>query len=185
MPARSDRILLELICRDDDQRALEQLFERHYEPLCYFILSFVKVPELSEEVASDLFVEIWRRRQTLRIRGSVKAYLFVSARNRALNAVERERRSGVREQLDEQEFSSEELQPDRVLQLRELEHAVDALMECLPPRRKRIFRLSRIEGFTYAEIAEILSISVYTVQNQMVRAVRQLALLSRRVRDDH
>ena len=52
---------------------------------------------------------------------------------------------------------------------------VEAMIQSMPPRRQLIFRMSRIDGLKYKEIAQILEISVNTVQNQMVEAVRHIA----------
>jgi len=71
--------------------------------------------------------------------------------------------------------AQKQYRPDEELQFKEFYNRMEALLNTLPPRRRRIFKLCRIEGFTYPQIADMLSISVRTVQNQMVQAVKQLA----------
>lgn len=176
MEVQSDQILL---CRikENDQKALEELFEKYYYQLCDFAFQFVRSFDLTEEVVSDVFLKIWRSRRKLAITSCFKAYLYTACRNQALNVLQKENRNvETFDVLDE--TVSENYQPDEELMFRELQNRIDILINTLPPRRKLIFKLSRIQGFTYQEIADILSISIHTVQNQMVQAVKQMASYS-------
>lgn len=171
----TDKALLERI-KDDDQSALKSLFDRYYFRLCDFAFQFVRSPDLTEEVVSDVFFKIWKNRSKINIEKNFKAYLYTATRNQALNYNQKERRDW--EDLDEAVLPVHGTCPDEELLFKELENRIEILLNMLPPRRKMIFKLSRIEGFTYREIAEILSISVHTVQNQMVQAVKLLGSYS-------
>lgn len=176
MDIDSDQILLEQI-KADDQKALEGLFEKYYSRLCEFSFQYVRSFDLAEEVVTDVFLKIWKTRHKIDILTNFKAYLYRATHNQSLNYLQKEKREW--ESLDElNQTSSNQYQPDEELIFHELENRIEVLINTLPPRRKLIFKLSRIEGFTYREIAKIMSISVHTVQNQMVLAVRQLASYS-------
>lgn len=171
---RSDKVLLKYI-KEDDQAALEELFEKYYNRLCDFAFQFVRSFDLTEEVVSDVFLKIWERRHTINISRSFKAYIYTATRNQALNYIQKEDQEW--ESLDDHKagISTEKYHPEEELMFKEFEKKIEALINTLPPRRKLIFKLSRLEGFTYKEIAKILSISIHTVQNQMVEAVKQLS----------
>lgn len=176
MSPKPDHILLQRI-KENDQEALEELFEKYYYTLCDFAFQFVRSFDLTEEVVSDVFLKIWKKRRKLHIRSNFKTYIYTATRNQALNYLKKEDRDF--ESLDELgQTASDKYRPDEDLMFRELENRIEILINTLPPRRKLIFKLSRIEGFTYQEIADILSISIHTVQNQMVQAVKQLASYS-------
>lgn len=173
MDVKSDQELLKLI-KKDNQDALEELFERYYYQLCDFAFQFVRSFDLAEEVVSDVFMKIWKNRYKLHIRSSLKAYLYTATRNQSLNYLSKEKQDF--ESLDVLDNTpSEKYQPDEEYMFRELENRIEILINTLPPRRRIIFKLSRLEGFKYQEIADILSISIHTVQNQMVQAVKQMA----------
>lgn len=176
MYTESDEILLQRI-KHNDQAALEMLFERYYYHLCDFAFQFVRNFDLTEEIVSDVFMNIWKKRRSLNIKCSFKAYIYTSVRNQSINYLKKEKRVFDSLDLLDNE-ASDDYQPDEELLFRELENRIEILLNILPPRRKLIFKLSRIEGFTYQEIADILSISIHTVQNQMVQAVKQLASYS-------
>ncbi|MEX2369766.1 MAG: RNA polymerase sigma-70 factor [Bacteroidales bacterium] len=177
MNNRSDQTLLKRI-KQHDQEALEQLFEKYYFPLCDFAFQFVRSFDFTEEVVSDVFMNIWKNRQKIQISSSLKAYLFTATRNQSLNYLKKEKMDFETLDVLENE-ESHTYQPDEELMFRELESRIKSLINTLPPKRKLIFKLSRLEGFTYREIADILDISIRTVQNQMVQAVKQLASYSK------
>jgi RNA polymerase sigma-70 factor, ECF subfamily len=181
MESRSDIELLELIGRDD-QKALEELYSRYYYRLCDYAFQYVRSIDLTEEVVSDVFLKIWKSRQTIRVTGSFKAYLYTATRNQSISYIKRERHDW--ESLDALTLTATDILPDEAVMMRELETRIERLVEILPPRRKMIFKLSRFEGLTYREISDVLSISIHTVQNQMVKAVKQLAMLLE-LNDDH
>ena len=58
--------------RNDDRQALNQLFSHHYRALCHFAHSYLHDPMLAEEVVSDVFFNLWVKRKTLKITGSIK-----------------------------------------------------------------------------------------------------------------
>ncbi|HLR89496.1 MAG TPA: RNA polymerase sigma-70 factor [Balneolaceae bacterium] len=176
MRTNTDDELIQRI-KEADQAALEVLFERYYYALCDFAFQYVRSFDLTEEIVSDVFLNIWKRRERLNITSSFKAYIFRAVRNQSINYLKKENRDFDSLDLLENE-ASEEYQPDEELIFCELENRIEVLLNTLPPRRKLIFKLSRIEGFTYQEIADILSISIHTVQNQMVQAVKTLATYS-------
>ena len=171
---RSDKILL-LHIKKGNQQALEELFEKYYYRLCDFAFQYVRSVHLTEEVVSDVFLKIWKKREELTISGNFKAYLFTAVRNQSLNYIKKEQRALDFLEDRPHQAVSKRYQPDEELLFKEFTNRLEALINTLPPRRRRIFKLSRLEGFTYCEIAHMLSISIHTVQNQMVQAIKQLS----------
>lgn len=174
MVGDKDKNIINLI-KSGDQKALEQLYEIYYFNLCNFALQFVKSADYAEEVVSDVFLNIWLKRETLSIRSNVKSYLFAATRNRALNFLKTPKVE-FRE-IDEvhQNSTTTDLEPDAELNYSDTLNRIEKIINELPPQRRTIFKLSRIEGLKYREIAEVLSISVNTVQKQMTEAVKHIA----------
>jgi RNA polymerase sigma-70 factor, ECF subfamily len=161
--------------RCGEPTALRILFERYFVPLCSFSSRFVKTAHLAEEVVSDVFLKIWLRRETIEIKTSGRTYLYAAVRNQSLNYVMKNQ--GYFEDFiiaDGEEIISD-LHAERFVQYEELKEDIDSLIRQLPKKRQIIFRMNRLDGLSYKEIAEILSISVNTVQNQMVEAVKFLS----------
>jgi RNA polymerase sigma-70 factor (ECF subfamily) len=169
--ARDDELIAHI--QRDDARALKLLFERYYSSLCVFALRILKRKDLCEEAVSDVFTNIWLRRGKIEITSSVKSYLFAAVRNQSLNYLQANRPHG--EELHVVDAERDALRADDFLLYKELEEEIGQLLQSLPERRQLIFRLCRFEGLSYKEIADLLSISIHTVQNQMVHAVKFLS----------
>jgi RNA polymerase sigma-70 factor, ECF subfamily len=161
--------------KSDDARALKTLFERYFSALCRFAVRFVKQPHLAEEVVSDVFLNIWIKKEKVEIKINLKTYLYTAVRNQSLNYVKKNKihvediETAVRENI------TSDLTADAFITTEELTGSVNELLQRLPEKRQIIFKMNRIDGLRYHEIAEVLSISIHTVQNQMVAAVKFLS----------
>lgn len=170
----TDTELLDRI-KQNDSAALKILFERYFEPLCFFSFQILKSSELSEESVSDVFTNIWLKRKSIDIKTNFRSYLYSAVKNQSINYLKQEKRYS--QNLDSSNLYlivSDQTADQSILQ-QNLENEIDLLLNELPERRGLIFRMNRIDGLSYKEIAEILSISVNTVQNQMVKAIKYIA----------
>jgi RNA polymerase sigma-70 factor (ECF subfamily) len=165
--------------RHGDEAAFEALFLAYYEKLCQYAARYISSHDVVEDLVQDVFLSLWRRRSDLRSELDVRPYLYKAVRNEALKYLNRQRvrkRPDTQQRLDRQELEKRLAQaaPDEELEHQEFEAAVQAAIETLPERRREIFNLSRRNDLTYSEIAELLDISVKTVETQMGRALRFL-----------
>ncbi len=164
---------LYLKLREGDERAFQVLFRKYYQAMCHFANQFVTNHETAEEIVQEMFVKLWEKRSVLNIETSVKHYLFRSVRNHCLNQIQHEK---IKKQYASKvlESASQEINPDdyflEVGLIKKIEQSIDSL----PPKRREIFRLSREQGMKYKEIAEVLDISVKTVEAQMGLALKYL-----------
>jgi len=160
--------------RKGDKDSFSELFHIYYEDLCRFTLHYTGTTDVAEDIAQDVFLEIWQRRHILSIEGSIKSYLFKSARNSALNYIRHKKIANKWEQQVRRDKNRHRNNPENKIQnletLMEIEKAIEEAIDQLPERRKLIFSLSRDEGLTYQEIAIVLNISVKTVETQIRRS---------------
>ena len=173
--AQQDMHLVALIKKGDD-KALESLYRKYYYSLCQFASFFTNRDDLAQEIVSDVFVKLWEKRNSLTVSRNLKAYLFKATQNMAINYMKQEKNNmgDLYENIQENTHN-----PVEALIFKEFEHEMTAIINHLPQKRKAIFQLNRFEGFTYHEIAEILSLSVKTVENQMGKAIKQLRSMYR------
>jgi RNA polymerase sigma-70 factor, ECF subfamily len=162
-----------------DDRAFEATFRTHYGSLCAFALRYTHDRALAEELVQDLFADLWTRRATWAPRaGSERAYLLAAVRNRALNL---RKRQTVERDWEQHESAPDvrELHPrparaDQLLETAELEQQVRAALESLPERCRLVMHLRWREQLSYAEIADVMGISVKGVENQLSRGLKAL-----------
>jgi RNA polymerase sigma-70 factor (ECF subfamily) len=168
----TDQDLLDRL-RQGDEGAFDTIFRAWYPPLVRYVEAMLRVRADAEEIAQEVLLELWRRRAQLAEQGSVQAYLFQSARNRALNHVRHERV----EQRAAPYLTRSEGAPARadneVIEA-EIAEAITAAIASLPPRCREVFELSRIHGLKQTEIAESLGVTVKAVEAQMARALRTM-----------
>ncbi len=149
------------------------LFKEYYHPLVAYGRTIVSDRDEAEDIVQHTFVNFWEQRTQLEVHTSVRAMLYKSVQNACLNSLKHKKVRQVyrREQEYTQAFPG---QQDEQLQAKELETQIEAVISQLPEQCARIFKMSRLEGLKYQEIADQLQLSVKTVENQMGKALRIL-----------
>ena len=153
--------------------AFDTIFREYYPRLVGAAEALLGDRAAAEEAAQDVMLELWRRRDDIRIETSLASYLFRAVRNRALNQL-RQQRTQQRAQPLLTAGAPDVAGADARVRSHELAAAVEAAVAALPPRCREVFELSRIEGLRYSEIAATLGISAKTVEAQMGKALRIL-----------
>ena len=149
------------------------IFRAHYPRLVRTAEWIVGERAPAEEIAQEVMLELWRRRDSLQVEQSFGAYLIRSTRNRALNHVRHERI--VARELAEASLEAPESHgTDAEMLGGELEQVVREAIAALPERCREVFELSRVHGMKYVDIAGLLDISVKTVEKRMGQALSEL-----------
>jgi RNA polymerase sigma-70 factor (ECF subfamily) len=159
--------------RRGESTAFDTIFREWYPRLVLIADRIVAERQVAEDLAQEVFLELWRRRETLALETTVHAYLLQSVRNRSLNHL---RHAQVRRRSapDVVEMSGTPTAADAHAVAGELAVAIEQAMQSLTPRCREVFLLSREKGFRYAEIALALGVSVKAVEAQMGKALRVL-----------
>lgn len=160
----------------DDQLAYRQLFVLFYNKLSRFVMSFTKNKELTEEIVSDVFINIWRRRKNIEEIKNLKLYLYVSAKNITFNYLKKLHREHHTD-LNSVEIELQDpfADPGAALITREMNQKLKSAINDLPPRCKLIFTLIKEDGMTYKQTASLLEISESTVENQLSIALKKIS----------
>lgn len=161
--------------REGDIKAFEDVFRRYYSPLCWYAMSITGSMEAAEEIVEELFYGFWKNRQSLPLFRSMKSYLYAAVRNQSFQYCEhQEVRNKYREFVLSGEGRIQDIDPQEQMEYQELKSLIDITLTRMPERRLRIFRMHRMEGKKYAEIASRLSLSVKTVEAEMTKALKTL-----------
>ena len=160
----------------EDAAAYKKLFFCFFLPLKSFSFSIIKSKEIAEEVVSDIFIEIWAKRKQLLEIEDLKMYLYISIRNASLRRLQQKQKTSVLSLDDlDVEFASADPDAETYLITNELAIKIDSAIESLPPQCKIIFKLAKQDGLKYKEIAQLLNISVKTIDNQLSTALKKIA----------
>jgi RNA polymerase sigma-70 factor (ECF subfamily) len=168
-----DRSLLERVRRGDTEGAAE-LFERYAPALLRFTDRLLSDRGLAEEVTQEVFVKLISRAHQYDGRAEVSSWLFAIAANACRDRRRRDRRAPVVpiDALPEPAERGEGV--ERMLIDRERREAVRRALAELSEEQREALVLARYHGLPYAEIAEILGITVGAVKTRIFRAVETL-----------
>lgn len=161
--------------RKGKKEAFKEVFECYYDQLLRFAYRYLESRDEAEGVVQNVFLWVWENRKTWRVDGSLKTYLYRSVKYKALDILRHEDVKDKYEQelslqKEEREYNNIEKKMDD----KKLAETVRNAIENLPERARRIYKLSRLEGLTYNEIAYVMEISPKTVESQMSRALKIL-----------
>lgn len=134
---------------------------------------YLRSEEDAREAVQDVFLGVWNNRGHLQLDEGLRSYLFTATRNKALNYLEKRKIEAVPlEAVYQQESRNPGVEEQ--LQAEELQAVIYDEVNRLPERCREVFLLSRSEGLSYKEIAERLSLSEKTVENQISIALKRL-----------
>ena len=148
-------------------KAFSVLYEKHHRALYFFALKLSKNPHEAEELVQSVFVTIWETRQTIDPDKSFSAYLFSIARNRFYDML----RKRITESCyaDYMQLQNNDIENDleKQLEINEINEIINKLLQKLPERRQKIFRMRYDENLSYKQISEKLQITENTVDTQI------------------
>lgn len=169
------QLLQEKIARSNDEMAFKRLYYFYFSRLYYFARSLVGQPEQAEEIVQDVFTRLWKNRASLDIIQHLSIYLYRSVRNGAMNFLE-SRREPAPEVIDDKalQYASGYRADDSLLSAEMLQQLTRAIQD-IPPKSRLVFKLVKEDGLRHKEVAEILGISVRTVEKQVALAVKYIS----------
>lgn len=159
---------------EGDEISFSKLYNIYFAKVYSFTGCFIHSNESRKEVVSDVFITIWNNRSKLPAINSFESYLFIITRNKSVDYLNKYKLTPAYISEFSFEIIEEADTPEHKLVYKELEEYINKSVRELPERCKLIFLMSRDEGFTYKEIADILSLSESTVNGQMVIALKKL-----------
>jgi RNA polymerase sigma-70 factor (ECF subfamily) len=168
-----DLQLLEQV-KDSDVEAFRRLFERYQPILFRQVLYQTGETDLAHEIVQQTFISVWEHRSSLQPHLSFLAYILRISRNLIIDAGKHQK---IRDHIDAAlppPAQSELDDPAEALHFAMLQEKITAIINDLPPKCREIFLLSRFEGKTNREIADLLQLSVRTVEHQISNALKVL-----------
>jgi RNA polymerase sigma-70 factor (family 1) len=176
-PALTDEQLIELL-KQNDHLALETLFNRYYKALCQFCAVYTKDYIAAEEIIANLFMKLWDNRSDVSIL-NVKSYLFVSAKNLALNYNQKKKDpvDSIEDVEIEQHLFQDRDTPFKILSGRESYNNILKVIDTLPESQRQVLLMSHVDHIDKHEISKILGISVRTVETTLYQSIKKIRLL--------
>ena len=172
-----DRSLV-LRLKESDNDAFEKLFKKYNKKIYYFALRYNNSKEDAEGVVQDVFIKIWNERKTLKEDLSFNSYVFTITKNHLFNINRKRLNEKAYKEYFVHHFTSIDNKPEQDIIYSDIKQKIDEVIEDLPSQRKKIFIMSRREGFSNKEIAEQLGLSVRTVEVHISLALKTIKSLT-------
>ena len=163
-----------LVLRLIEEDAFCELYAAYKNRLIYFAMRFLKSREYAEDIFQDAFAVVWQGRRFINPDASFSAYLYTIVRNRILNQLrDLSNQDKLREQILSQAVNYTNETKDEII-ANDLRQFISRALQQLTPRQREIFQMSRERQMSHREIAEVLGISVNTVQESISISLRTL-----------
>jgi len=153
----------------------ENIFNRWYVPVRNFVYYKSGDVQVAEDIVQDVFLKIWEKKEGIRME-TVKPLLYKIANNLFLNRIEHQK--VLLKFTPENHLNTEVAGPDFELEMKEFDAKLQTAMADLDEKKRTVFLMNRIDGFTYVQIAEMLGLSDKAVEKRMEKA---LAFLRKRI----
>lgn len=171
-PILNSDIIIRL--REGDIASFNAVYKIYRSRLYANILKLVKSPEIAIDILQDVFVSVWNHRQNIDLEKSFENYIFRIAQNKVYDFFRKASRDKKLEETLIKLSENQEYNPIETFYLKENYNLLEQEIEKLPAKCKEVFKLCKIEGKSYNEVAVLLNISTATINNHIVKATKML-----------
>lgn len=160
--------------RQGDAKGFEKIYNHYWAKLFSIAYNYTRSKETAQEILQEVFVSVWLKRTTLPDQLNLKAYLYQAVRHKIYDHYDKQL---VREQYAVHKALHEPVMDNTTEQqvaFDELNTLLDQQIEVLPETTRKVFILSRIQGFTIPEISREIQMPVKTVEYHLTKALKFL-----------
>jgi len=164
-------------CSEGDNLAFHELYRRYKKHVLSTVSQRVVDLEDAKDVAQDIFVELWTKKEDLQHIRDFKPYLYVFTRNHVISShrkknVQLRNEAFLIDGIERLDYTAE----DNIV-ANELLQQINNIIKVMPETTRNCFHLSKNEGKKNHEIAGMLNISEKTVRNNVSEALKRLRLV--------
>lgn len=165
---------LSALFTNGDHQAYEQLYRRYSRLLFSYAMKKLRDEEQAKDIIQEFFTELWYKRETTVFSANISGYFFLAINNRIINHFLRENVKLKFVNYVAGNLSGIVANTDHLIRENQLMALIEKEIQALPAKMRIVFEMSRKDHLTYKEIADKLSISERTVENQVSNALYRL-----------
>jgi RNA polymerase sigma-70 factor (ECF subfamily) len=166
-----EQILIRQLKRGE-MGSYEIIFHRYYSLYFQFAKGMLKDEQAAEDILQNVFMKIWMKRERLNENQSIRNYIYVLTKREILNHFRLKYHSQVILTEEIWQFDMADKHKIQELDYHELRETVQQVIDCMPPRRRDIYCMSRLKSIPNKEIAQQLGISIRTVEKHLELALQ-------------
>lgn len=167
---------LKYLIAKSDKSAFAVVFREYYSKVFSFVMSIVKDESQAKDLAQEVFIKLWEKRRNLETVQSLDDYLFIMTRNMCFDYLRKayRRKKISLDALDSVLFAHITTDPQKSQDAKSDLEQVRKVVFTMPQKRRDIYLMSRFDGYSNEDIAEIMGISKKTVENQLYLAAGKI-----------
>lgn len=154
------------------EEAFDFIFRKYYKVLSIQAIRFVHDQDLAQSLVQDCFVRFWEKRKVLFNVEDLYSYLFFMVRNHCIDHLRKQKRIHQVPLTNQADFHEDET--EEKIDAGDLSSHLWQAIAALPDRCRIAFEYSRIDGFTYPKIAQLMGISIKAVEALISRSLKLL-----------
>lgn len=166
-------LLLQDVARGNE-KAFRTLYDAYFNHLSAYIFKLCKSKAATEEIVQEIFVKLWVNRALLTDVAILDAYIFTMARNKTIDHLRRLAKETRLISVLSAQASGHNNDIEDKLNASALQLLIEEALEQLSEQKRKIFHLSRHEGLSHDEIAEIMQLSKSTVKNHLSETLKHV-----------
>ena len=162
------------LLQSDQEERFKLLFDRFKKPVHDYIQTITGSHEVAEEITQEVFIRLWRKKESYHEIENIDYYIFRIARNESMRYF---KKAAVETQLFrelQKRMTTENNNISEYINYKETEVLLNNAIASLSPKRQKVYQLSRRQGLRLEEIATEMKLSYNTVRNHLVEALRQI-----------
>ena len=166
--------------KNKDEQAFKMLVYEYQDMVFRTCMSILHERDDADDVTQEVFIEAYHSVYNFRANAKISTWLYRIAINKSLNYIRDNKRRKLLQSIglikgldiadDDQSFD----QPHEQFSEKQRKKLIDAAIDALPANQKSAFLLSKIEKLSYKEIADILNISIPSIESLIFRAKKNL-----------
>lgn len=163
-----------LLFQKGDHRVFQLVFNRFFDQIQRYVSSMIQNKQEVDDITQQCFVQLYTNKTAIREPSALYPYLFVIARRLVISSFRR--RVLETKYLDEQVPTTERISQSTQKQIdyNELQHVLSSVIDILPPKQREIYRLNKLDGYSYEEISIATGCSKNTVKNHLITASKKV-----------
>ena len=181
-----DELELILLIQKKDENAFRYLVETYNDKVFNTVLSFVQQAEDAEDICQEVFIEVYQSIDKFKNESKIYTWIYRIAVSKSLDHLKSKKRKkrfaflqslfgdeGISLAADKPHFDHPGVQLENKEHSKVLFYAISKL----PEKQQTAFTLTKVEGLSYAEVSEIMQVSVSSVESLLFRANQNLRTL--------
>jgi len=157
-----------------DEAAFEKLYRLYSERLLAYLIKLLKSEDIACEVLQDVFIKVWNNRQNIDAAQSFRSYLFRIAENGVYDFFRKAARDRKLRTALIQSACKDYDPIEEGVYMKERNQLLQEAIDALPPKRRQVFQLVKIEERSYEEVSHMLHVSISTVNDHIVKATKSI-----------